>query len=115
MASRGTRGPSPQTETFHRPTGRAENRQEKNIKSESEGGRERGAKEVKEGERKRGREREGECLHHERNRNDAPLGSISEPLHTMAASQTSKCGNNAKPSQLTVAGRLRLLRKTHLS
>lgn len=34
MASRGTRGPSPQTETFHRPTGRAEKSQEKNIKSE---------------------------------------------------------------------------------
>lgn len=34
MASRGTRGPSPQTEPFHRPTGKAENGQEKNIKSE---------------------------------------------------------------------------------
>lgn len=36
MASRGTRGPSPQTETFHSPTGRAEESQEKNIKSERE-------------------------------------------------------------------------------
>lgn len=40
--------------------------------------------------------RERECLHHEWNRNDAPLGSISEALRTMAASLTSKCGNNAK-------------------
>lgn len=66
MASRGTRGPSPQTETFHSPTGRAEESQEKNIKSE--------------------REREGGRLHHEWNRNDAPLGSISELLHTMEVS-----------------------------
>lgn len=68
MASRGTRGPSPQTETFHSPTGRAEESQEKNIKSERE------------------RERERGRLHHEWNRNDAPLGSISELLHTMEVS-----------------------------
>lgn len=36
MASRGTWGPSPQTETFHRPTGRVEKSLEKNIKSERE-------------------------------------------------------------------------------
>lgn len=36
------------------------------------------------------------CLHHEWNRNDAPLGSISEPLHTMVASPTFKCGKNVK-------------------
>lgn len=34
MVSRGTEGPSPQTETFHRPTGKEENSQEENIKSE---------------------------------------------------------------------------------
>ena len=56
-------------------------------------------KREREGDRGRGKETERgrECLYHEWNRNDAPLGSISEPLHTMAASPTSKCGNNAKP------------------
>lgn len=62
MASRGTRGPSPQTETFHRPTGRAENSQEKNIKSGRERQKERHEKcerkREKEGEGKKQRERE---------------------------------------------------------
>lgn len=34
MVSRGTEEPSPQTETFHRPTGKEQNSQEENIKSE---------------------------------------------------------------------------------
>lgn len=42
MVSRGTKGPSPQTETFHRPTGKAENSQEENIKSEIQREREQG-------------------------------------------------------------------------
>lgn len=41
MVSRGTKGPSPQTETFHRPTGKEENSQEENIKSGIHTGRER--------------------------------------------------------------------------
>lgn len=44
MVSRGTKGPSPQTETFHRPTGKAENSQEENIKSEIQRERARDAK-----------------------------------------------------------------------
>lgn len=50
------------------------------------------------GKKESDEERERGSLHHEWNRNDAPLGSISEPLHTMAASTNSKCGNNAEPS-----------------
>lgn len=34
MVSRGTEEPSPQTETFYRPTGKEQNSQEENIKSE---------------------------------------------------------------------------------
>lgn len=52
MVSRGTEGPSPQTETFHRPTGKEENSQEENIKSEIHTERER-AKAVPKSERQR--------------------------------------------------------------
>lgn len=85
MASRGTRGPSPQTETFHRPTGRAEPSREENIKTE------------RDTVRKRDGEGESGCLHHEWNRNNAPLGSISAPLHAMDVSLVFKWGNNSKP------------------
>lgn len=57
MASRGTRGPSPQTETFRRPTGRAEKSQEKNINLERERETERERKQVKEIQKERKRER----------------------------------------------------------
>lgn len=109
MASRGTRGPSPQTETFHRPTGRAEKSQEKNIKSEGE---REGSEKEREGEGKQCRVRE--CLHHEWNRNDAPLGSIRESLHTMAASPTSKAWQQCKVSSSQRPADKGLSRKTHL-
>ena len=95
MASRGTRGPSPQTRHFTGPQAeRAQKSQERNIKCERERSEKRERDRRREGEGKKQRERK--CLHHEWNRNDAPLGSISEPLHTMAASLTSKLGNNAE-------------------
>lgn len=56
---------------------------------------------------------ESGCLHHDWNRNDAPLGSISEPLHTMAASPTSKHGNNAKPPAYN-SGEIRVVEETIL-
>lgn len=60
MASRGTGGPSPQTETFHRPTGGAEHSQEKNIKSGRERQRGRDEKRKKRGERQSEKERKAE-------------------------------------------------------
>lgn len=71
--------------------------------------------EKKNGKKEKQKRRVGErgCLHHDWNRNDAPLGSISEPLHTMAASPTFKHGNNAKPTAY-IAGRLGLFRKLYL-
>lgn len=50
MASRGTWEPSPPTETFHRPTGRAERSLEEKLSSLRETVRKRGEK-VKAGER----------------------------------------------------------------
>lgn len=99
MVSRGTEGPSPQTETFHRPTGKEENSQEENIKSEIHTEREQARALPKKKKWKTDDLMEkcrsgnithvlAECLHHDWNRNDAPVGSISELLHPRDPSAT---------------------------
>ncbi len=116
MASRGTRGPSPQTETFHRPTGRAENSQEKNIKSERERRRERSEK----SERKRATEGEGKKTERENVFIMSGIGMtphwgllvslyIQWQLHHLPRVAT------MQSPQLTKAWRLWLLRKTNFS